>query len=580
MTVTPIGDVEAFPFSGGMLGGVEVEAPGVELLLPVVLEIRLDADAVAELRSALDSGLVVFGFGYDSVGDGVYADVAVVSDDLSTIQLRLSSFSGHGAGVGVPEDLDDLPVPSDPFQAAVQELVRILNSGGAPGDPADQIEADIADVLRVLFNNMVLPAFDAALSDPASLEDAVTIGVHWSGLVSAVSSTDTDLFGRGGLLTPQANQLETAIWEAMRAIFNDLVKPAMDRAVSDPSSLFDATKTAMRWSQLVYAFATEDGNIWGGGSGPFPQEGQQLEDTFWRAWQNAWDTADNKCQTSGTPEDLQHLIDLDALATALSESDRSRLASYILTPEGFCLRLKITTIEKPEKIMEGETATVGFWIEADNQASLTPGDLAEVGITAVFTPDDTNIATASPERAPAPTLATYYETTITAVEAIPGSNSELELTLTIEALGGPITLAEEAISIDIIPGEITCTGLPASLTNTDDSPERIVLTFDGDESCSLLTETEDVDYRARDIPDAVIAFDTDPEAPGWDDAGVGDNWTRNMFGEDEDSGTYTITARRIDTGESYTIVFTIQVSGPNDNRTMIIQDVTITPASN
>lgn len=576
VTVSPISEVDGFPFSGGLLGGVEVDAPGVELLLPAVLEIHLDPDTVTELRGAVDSGMVVFGFGYDAPESGVYGDMVEVSDDLSTIRLRLLSFSGHGAGLGAPEDLGNLPPPSDPFRAAVQELMRILNSGGSPNDPADQIEADIADVLRDLFDSLVLPAMDAALSDPASFGNAAEIAVRWGELVNAFSFEETSLFGQGGLLTPRAQQLEDAFWDALRALFNSEVLPAMDRAVSNPSTLFEAVRTAIRWSQMVSAFSTEDTGIFGEAGGRLSAEGQRLKDAFERAWQAAWDEADNKCKTSGTPEDLQRLIDLDALATAFSEDDStSRLSSYILTTEGFCLRLRITTIEKPETILEGETATVGFWIEADNQANLTPSDLAEVGITAVFTPADTNIATTSPERTQAPAFATYYETTVTASQAIPGNNAEITITLTIDALGDEITLAEQTITIDITPPPVTCAGDPTTITETETIDIEVIwVTFDGASTCEIHGEFEDQDVRMENIPEAVIAFDIDRDGAGWDDEGIGANWSRDRYGNDVAPGTYTLLVTHSGSGTTFSMRFTVEITDSStESVTMTVRNV-------
>lgn len=494
VSVTPIGSLTGLPFDGGLLAGVEVEPSGLELSQPVVLEMRLSSDQRSLVAEAVSDGLAVLAFGYDTPEEGVYVQLAEVSDDFAVIHMTLFGFSGHGAGLGTPQNLGNLPRPSDPFRAAEFDINRILHPPGGPADPADPAVRDaIKDVFQDLFRNHVLPLADAAQSDPSLFEDAVATGNRWS------------------------------------------------RAA------------------LIHLLLSGGFGEWGG---ELAAEAIALESSLLVAYENAFKAADQKCKASGDISDLERLIELDRIGT-INFLD-SRL-DYILSAEGFCLRLKIATIEAPENLEQGESADVGFWIEPANLANIQTSDLAFLGIEAVFTPDDPALVSTAPPRIGTPTLATFYETTVTGLQAIESSDSEGALTLSIEVLHGSFTLATERVTIDVVPPTITCTGAPGT-TN-----DAIAIVSDG-QTCAVATSWSDNE------PAIAIELDADDGETNWDDDGHGSNWSRDSsFGQNAAPGDYTITATHLPSGQTVEISFTVTVQIQGSEAILTVSDITLTP---
>lgn len=456
------------------------------------------------VNQGVADGLAVYGFGYDSPEGGVYFQPAEISDDLSVIRLTLFGFSGHGAGLGTPQNLGNMPRPSDPFRAAELDIQRILHPPGGPADPTDPaVRAAIKTIFQDLLRSHVLPLADAAQTDPSMFEEALATGNRWSRAATIHLLLDGTFGEWGGELATEAAALE--------------------------SSLF-------------------------------------------LAYENAFRTADQQCRASGSISDLERLIELARIGLINFLDNR---LDYILSAEGFCFRLEITNIDAPETIREGDTATVGFWIEPANLANVQTSDLAFLRVLAVFTPGDPNLVSTSPSHVGAPTMATLYETTITALGAVHGNDSEGSLTLEIDVPIFGLTLDTETITIDITPPPITCAGDPTTITETERIDIEVIwVTFDGVSTCEIHGEFEDQDVKMEDFPQAVIAFDIDRDGAGWDDEGAGVNWSRDSYGDDVAAGTYTLLVTHSGSGATFAMRFTVDITDSSaDSVTMTVLDV-------
>jgi hypothetical protein len=210
ITATPIASIEGFPLDGGLLGGLELEPAGAVFLGPVRLEIQLDAERRADLRSALEDGQAVVGFEYAEDPAKLAFTLADVADDLSTVSLTLFGFSGHGAGTGSPQDLANRPCPPDPAKAAECQIIRILHPPGGQADPNDPaVRADIAAALRTWFYDAIVPAVQAA-TDLHSFEDGIRASTEWYELARLFGLLTAFWYGGGDALQVEGVLLKGA----------------------------------------------------------------------------------------------------------------------------------------------------------------------------------------------------------------------------------------------------------------------------------------------------------------------------------------------------------------------------------
>jgi hypothetical protein len=93
VTLTPVSRIDRFPYSGGLVAGVEIEPLGLELMLPATLTIR-PASSPPVNRT--------LPFSYSRGGEDFILYPRAV--DTSTLRLPLVRFGGYGAGQGNAAD--------------------------------------------------------------------------------------------------------------------------------------------------------------------------------------------------------------------------------------------------------------------------------------------------------------------------------------------------------------------------------------------------------------------------------------------------------------------------------------------
>ena len=512
ITVTPISEIEHFPFDGGLLGGLQFSPEGQRFFRPVTLEIFLNTDQVSDLNEALDDGMLLFGFHYQADGNQFSATPVGLSDDHSVVTLQLHGFSGAGAAPGNPVDPDVLARPDDPAAAAQQDIIGIIYEGGVPADLEHPlVRAQLRQVLLEWFNDGVFPQVSDAVSDPAAFDETLADALEWHAAASAYSFLSSIWFEPADDLAAEALVLKSSLNQA-------LITAVLD--------------------------------------------------------------ANQRCTASGTVSDLERVIELDAIGIAhgLIDETASMLAAANLNASSFCLKLTITSIDAPDELEAGTSTMISFRLASGLGGTNTTVDLAALGVAGTFAPRDNTRLGALPGEVLAQPGSNLFEIIAIGTRVLDGSYSEGTIDLGATIFGGVLTLATETVVIDVTESDskISCSGDPTIINSIDDEPDRIAIIFDGASSCRVAAEfTFDEDDQ-----DIVIELDTDPDESGWDDSQIGSNWVRNgRFGDNVDPDTHTLTATRRQSGQSFSVTFTVDVSplGGGSNTTMTVRDVSIRP---
>lgn len=168
ITMTPISNIEDFPFSGGLGGAVKLEPDGLFFYEDAILTIEPAKDIPLENQ--------VF-FGFDAESQGLYLAMPVV--ETAAIQIRLQHFSGAGVGNGVSAevakaldriaDRNEARLQSEVGQFLGEERTRALLD-----DQRDNTElaAKFQAAMKSYLNEVVKPRLKAGLSANATCEQA------------------------------------------------------------------------------------------------------------------------------------------------------------------------------------------------------------------------------------------------------------------------------------------------------------------------------------------------------------------------------------------------------------------------
>lgn len=580
ITVSPIAAIDGFPLDGGLLGGVELEPEEATFLVPVALEIRLDADGQAALRSAIDEGQAVVGFHYPgdaaSAADELGVSPADVAADGSSVTLTLFSFSGHGAGTGNPQNLQGRPCHGDAAAVARCELAKIIHPPGGPADlEAPAVRAQLAAVLRVWLADGILPDLRGA-ADTAAYRAAIARATEWHAAASTFSFLGSIWYDPGDEFETEGRQLDQAVQAALGDWLTRVIVPQLGAVTADPSAFDAALTVALEWHRVAsaYAYLTE---IWFEEADPMAAEGMTLRNAVVAAYEAALAAANRDCQANGDVASVIRLIELDRIHNALLTDDPDdTFLERLFDPANFCVKVKISDITAPATLAEGDTAMVSFRLtSARDDLTILPPDWYALLATGVFRPTDPSaISVVSVEVGLACCRTSEIEVTVTAGTAVRGSTTEGTIKLGVKLLGLDPLYATDQVVIDVTPdaaAPITCSDDPTTVTYRGD--ERIAIVFDGT-SCSLIPDLND-----DDDPNVALVLDTDEGQAGWN-AGSGSNWSREGVGDNEPPGRYSIVITRKATGERYTLTFTVEVtvlSGGDDVR-LTVRDVTIAAA--
>ncbi|MGD0878169.1 MAG: hypothetical protein ABSA01_08500, partial [Anaerolineales bacterium] len=169
VTMVPITRIDGMRLSGGLIGGVQLEPEGLELLTPATLTITVP--------KGYDAKQMV-GFGYHGAGEGFHLDLA--TGDGKTISLLIFSFSGHGAASGTPGSIAnqaDQPVAS-PADAYAQQLTAAATQCASAGED-DSACLPLIQMIIDQYNDKIQPALSDAQNNDRLIDSAAGAFLQW-----------------------------------------------------------------------------------------------------------------------------------------------------------------------------------------------------------------------------------------------------------------------------------------------------------------------------------------------------------------------------------------------------------------
>jgi hypothetical protein len=163
ITMTPVSTIDGLPFSGGLVGAVQLAPEGLQLLQPATLTIESSRTPAAE-------GFETVAFGYRQEGQGLYLSPAEAKDDVLTLEVW--HFSGGGAAQGTHAEVQvqrEQHVPSiaeDAFTQGMQEMMgRERQSQVWTGEADANFAAKILAIMHERFASWLAPQLAIALED-------------------------------------------------------------------------------------------------------------------------------------------------------------------------------------------------------------------------------------------------------------------------------------------------------------------------------------------------------------------------------------------------------------------------------
>ena len=209
ITLTPITTVNGLPFSGGLVGAVQMAPEGLRLLQPAILTIESPRAAAAE-------GFKTVAFAYHQNGEGLYLNPSEVKGNVLTLEIW--HFSGAGAAQGTPAEIQaqQQRVPSDAEDALSQrmreylEQERELQQMGLPPDP--ELDKTIVEFLREAYNRIIAPQLPLALQDCEAARPILSKALGWLRQVQ--------LFGYEGQFEAESGKIMETMRQAMVNCYN------------------------------------------------------------------------------------------------------------------------------------------------------------------------------------------------------------------------------------------------------------------------------------------------------------------------------------------------------------------------
>lgn len=170
VTMTPIRSIDGLPFSGGLIGGVQLEPDGTILMAPATLTLIIP--------KGYDKRYLV-GFGYHGTGTGLH--LASSSGDGNSITLTIMSFSGHGAASGTDQEVSDQAGRSTGSAADdyEQQAANVINGARSRGELNDSEIKKISELWKDYYDKVVKPNLQAGTSDDSKIDAAAGMFLNW-----------------------------------------------------------------------------------------------------------------------------------------------------------------------------------------------------------------------------------------------------------------------------------------------------------------------------------------------------------------------------------------------------------------
>ncbi len=238
ITLTPVADIDGFPFSGGLKAAAHLEPSGLVLFAPAVLE-ATHADHPEPGTAA--------GFAYHADGEDFH--LRLVEYDGDTARFHILHFSGVGHGSGTQQERQELGQrrPASQQQVTDQAMAETLDDytadqqSGEERELTDEEREAIFKILQARYYNTVWVRTLEALTNPPLLYCALQEYNLWK---STVDHHLDQLFPYLGVLT----QMRLDVAQLLGQGFNN----AIQTAAMDCSSGLDPRHAAdmVAWHQV------------------------------------------------------------------------------------------------------------------------------------------------------------------------------------------------------------------------------------------------------------------------------------------------------------------------------------------
>ena len=178
ITLTPLSGVEGLPFSGGLVGGVQMVPEGLRLFKPATLTIESPKTVAAK-------GFETVAFGYHQAGEGVYLIPSKVTGNILTLELW--HFCGEAAALATPAEIQTqvqqhLPsIAEDALLQQWQEHVGLERNAELLGQAPDpEGFARYGELLRQIYDRSIDPQLAIALADCTKASDILSRALSWA----------------------------------------------------------------------------------------------------------------------------------------------------------------------------------------------------------------------------------------------------------------------------------------------------------------------------------------------------------------------------------------------------------------
>ena len=261
ITLTPVSDVEGLPFSGGLVGGVQMAPEGLRLFQPATLTIESPNTVAAE-------GFETVAFGYHEDGQGVYLNPSTIAG--STMTLEVWHFSGAAAAQATPTEIQTQHqeyVPSiaeDAFTQRVMEYLGIERQAQMLGEPDPEGGERMIEFLREAYESFIAPQLPIALQDCKKAPAILSRALSWAR--QATLMTGEDEFG------PEIDKIMETIEQAKEKCIQNYTGEGKYRKSAEVSGF-----TVVSGYEFQITFrANADGTILGEGTLQLVEASQEV----------------------------------------------------------------------------------------------------------------------------------------------------------------------------------------------------------------------------------------------------------------------------------------------------------------
>ncbi len=177
VTLTPVTGVDGLPFSGGLVGGVQMSPEGLRLLQPATLTIESSKIVAAQ-------GFESVAFAYHQNGEGMYLSPSNANGNVLTLEVW--HFSGVGAAQGTAAEIQTQQqqhVPTNPEDALAQRVAEYLSRQRQAQLRSEKTDPDfekkMIEFAREWYDRFIAPQLPIALQDCEAAPEILSKALSW-----------------------------------------------------------------------------------------------------------------------------------------------------------------------------------------------------------------------------------------------------------------------------------------------------------------------------------------------------------------------------------------------------------------